>query len=235
MKTRDIMTRDVVTVSSDTPVRDIAALMVAKHISGVPVLAHDGTIIGMVSETDLLHRAELGTEPERKRKWWLDFKALAREYAKAYGLRAQVVMSRCVVAVRDDADLRDVADVLDRHRFKRVPVLQGGRLVGIITRGDLVRALSQAQVGEGAKGTSDAALHKTLYRQIRTQPWINKSYVTVAVNDGVDLCGFVETPDQHNALRALVEGTEGVRRVDDKVVEGGPFKRKRGLKTALRP
>lgn len=235
MKARDIMTRDVVTVSPDTPVREIAALMAERHISGVPVLAHDGTIIGMISETDLLHRAELGTEPERKRKWWLDFNALAREYAKAYGLRAQVVMSRCVTAVHDDAELRDVADVLDRHRFKRVPVLQGGRLVGIITRGDLVRALSQAQVGEGAKRTSDAALHKTLHSRIRTQPWTSGSYVTVAVNDGVvDLCGFVETPDQHNALRALVEGTDGVRGVDDKVIVGGPFKGKPGLKAALR-
>ena len=110
MKARDIMTRDVVTVSPDTPVREIAALMAERHISGVPVLAHDGTIIGMISETDLLHRAELGTEPE-ERKRWLDFNALAREYAKAYGLRAQVVMSRCVVAVRGDAGLRDVADV----------------------------------------------------------------------------------------------------------------------------
>ena len=235
MKARDIMTRNVVTVSPDTQVRDIAALMVEKHISGVPVLTHDGIIIGIVSETDLLHRAELGTAPERKRKWWLDFNALAREYAKAYGLRAEVVMSRCVVAVRDDADLRDVADVLDRHRFKRVPVLQGGRLVGIITHGDLVRALSQAQVGEGARRTPDAALHKALRSRIRTQPWINDSYVTVAVNDGVvDLCGFVETPDQHNALRALVEGTEGVRGVDDKVVVGVPFKRNNGLKNALR-
>ena len=124
--------------------------------------------------------------------------------------------------------------VLDRHRFKRVPVLQGGRLVGIITRGDLVRALSQAQVGEGAKRTPDAALHKALRRRIRTQPWINDSYVTVAVDDGVvDLCGFVADADQHNALSALVEGTEGVRGVDDKVVVGGPFKRKRGLKAAL--
>ena len=105
MKARDIMTRNVVTVTPDTPVRDIAALMAEKHISGVPVLTHDGIIIGIVSETDLLHRAELGTAPERKRKWWLDFNALAREYAKAYGLRAEVVMSRCVVAVRDDADL----------------------------------------------------------------------------------------------------------------------------------
>jgi CBS domain-containing protein len=207
--------------------------MAEEHISGVPVQAHDGTVIGIVSETDLLHRAELGTEPERKRKWWLDFNALAREYAKAYGLRAEVVMSRCVVAVRDDADLRDVADVLDRHRIKRVPVLQGGCLVGIITRGDLVRALSQAQIDKGAKRTADAALHKALYRRIRAQPWINESYVTVAVNDGVvDLCGFVETPDQHDALRALVERTEGVRGVADKVVVGVPFKRKRGLKSA---
>jgi CBS domain-containing protein len=147
MRARDIMTRDVVMVSPDTPVRDIAALMADKRISDVPVLTHDGVVIGIISETDLLHRPELGTEPEGKRKWWLDFNALAREYAKAYGLRAEVVMSRCVVAVHDHAELRDVADVLDRHRFKRVPVVQGGRLVGIITRGDLVRALSQAQVG----------------------------------------------------------------------------------------
>jgi CBS domain-containing protein len=235
MKARDIMTSDVVTVGPETSVRDIAALMAEKHISGVPVLDHNGTIIGIVSETDLLHRAELGTEPERKRKWWLDFNALAREYGKAYGLRAGVVMSRCVVAVHDDAELRDVADVLDRHRFKRVPVLQGGRLVGIITRGDLVRALSQAQVGESTKRTPDAALHKTLRSRIRTQPWMNESYITVAVNDGVvDLCGFVKTLDQHNALRALVDGTEGVRGVDDKVVVGAPSKGKRRLTRASR-
>jgi len=235
MKARDIMTRDVVTVTPDTPVRDIAALLAEKHISGVPVLTHNGKLIGMVSETDLLHRAEVGTEPERKRKWWLDFNALAREYAKAYGLRAQVVMSRCVVAVHDDAELRDVADVLDRHRFKRVPVVQEGRLVGIITRGDLVRALSQAQVVEGAKRPSDASLLKTLRDRIRIQPWINESYVNVSVNEGVvELGGFVETADQHSALIALVEGTEGVRGIDDRVVVGAPFKSKRRLKAPLR-
>jgi predicted transcriptional regulator len=124
MKARDIMTRDVIMVSPHTSVRDIAAIMVEKHISGLPVLTHDGKIIGMVSESDLLHRAELGTEhDEHKRKWWLDFNALAREYAKAHGLKAQVVMSRYVVAVHDDAELRDVADILDRHRIKRVPVV----------------------------------------------------------------------------------------------------------------
>jgi CBS domain-containing protein len=163
MKAHDIMTRDVTTVSPDTSVRDIAALMMEKHISGVPVLTNNGKIIGMVSQSDLLHRAELGTE--RKHKWWFrtfaDSNALAREYAKAHGLKAHDIMSRYVVAVRDDAELRDVADILDSHRIKRVPVVQEGRLVGIITRGDLVRALSQVQISKAAKKIDNAALHKT--------------------------------------------------------------------------
>ena len=144
MKAQDIMTREVATVRPETSVREIAALMMEKNISGVPVVSDDGAIVGIVSEGDLLHRAEVGTE--RKHKWWFqifaDSDAAAREYAKAHGLSARDVMSRYVISVRDDADLRDVADILDSHRIKRVPVLHDGRLVGIISRRDLVRALS---------------------------------------------------------------------------------------------
>ena len=227
MKAQDIMTRDVTTVRPDTSVRDIAALMVEKHISGVPVLTDDGKIVGMVSQSDLLHRAEVGTE--RKHKWWFrtfaDSDALAREYAKAHGLKAHDIMSRYVVSVRDDAELRDVADILDSHRIKRVPVVQEGRLVGIITRGDLVRALSQVQISKAAKKIDNAALHKTLHDRIRTQPWINDSYINLTVNDGVvELWGFVVSIDQHNALRALVEETDGVRRVEDKLSVAGPLR-----------
>jgi CBS domain-containing protein len=221
------MTRDVTTVSPDTSVRDIAALMMEKHISGVPVLTNNGKIIGMVSQSDLLHRAELGTE--RKHKWWFrtfaDSNALAREYAKAHGLKAHDIMSRYVVAVRDDAELRDVADILDSHRIKRVPVVQEGRLVGIITRGDLVRALSQVQISKAAKKIDNAALHKTLHDRIRTQPWMNDSYINLTVNDGVvELWGYVVSTDQHNALRALVEETDGVSRVEDKLSVAGPLR-----------
>jgi CBS domain-containing protein len=227
MKAHDIMTRDVTTVSPDTSVRDIAALMMEKHISGVPVLTNNGKIIGMVSQSDLLHRAELGTE--RKHKWWFrtfaDSNALAREYAKAHGLKAHDIMSRYVVAVRDDAELRDVADILDSHRIKRVPVVQEGRLVGIITRGDLVRALSQVQISKAAKKIDNAALHKTLHDRIRTQPWMNDSYINLTVNDGVvELWGYVVSTDQHNALRALVEETDGVSRVEDKLSVAGPLR-----------
>lgn len=227
MKAKDIMTRDVATVRSDTSVHEIAALMMEKHISGAPVLSDDGTIIGIVSQSDLLHRAEVGTE--RKHKWWFrafaDFDAAAREYAKAHGLRARDIMSRYVISVRQDAELRDVADILDSHRIKRVPVLDEGRLVGIISRGDLVRALSQVQVAKAATRIENAALHKALSDRIKSQSWINDSYINVAVNDGVvELWGFVVSADQHSALRALVEETEGVRRVDDKLSVAGPLR-----------
>ena len=227
MKAQDIMTRDVTTVRPDTSVRDIAAVMMEKHISGVPVLTDNGKIIGMVSQSDLLHRAEVGTE--RKHKWWFrtfaDSNALAREYAKAHGLKAQDIMSRYVVSIRDDAELRDVADILDSHRIKRVPVVQEGRLVGIITRGDLVRALSQVQISKAAKKIDNAALHKTLHDRIRAQSWLNDSYINVIVNDGVvELWGLVVSTDQHSALRALVEETDGVSRIEDKLSIGGPLR-----------
>jgi CBS domain-containing protein len=227
MKAQEIMTRDVTTVRPDTSVHDIAALMVEKHISGVPVLTDDGAIIGMVSQSDLLHRAEVGTE--RKHKWWFrafaDSNALAREYAKAHGRKAHDIMSRYVVSVRDDAELRDVADILDSHRIKRVPVVREGRLVGIITRGDLVRALSQVQISKTVKKIDNAALHKALHSRIRTQSWINGSFINLTVNNGVvELWGFVDTADQHSALRALVEETDGVSRVDDKMSVGLPFR-----------
>lgn len=226
MKAHEIMTRDVITVRPQTSVRDIAALMVEKHISGVPVLTDDGKIIGIISESDLLHRAEVGTE--RRRKWWFrafgDSNQLAQDFAKAHGLKAHDVMSRYVVSVREDAELSDVADILDNRRIKRAPVVEGDRLVGIITRGDLVRALSRVQITKAAKMIDNATLHKTLHDRIRSQPWINQSYISVTVNDGVvELWGVVDTADQHSALRALVEETDGVTRVDDKISVGVPF------------
>jgi CBS domain-containing protein len=222
------MTREVVTVGPYTLVSDIAAVMVKKGISGVPVLTDSGELIGLVSQTDLLHRVEIGTERAVRRKWWLhnlaDIDALARQYAKAHGLKAQDVMSRYVISVRDDAELADVANVLDKHRIKRVPVIRAGRLAGIITHSDLVRALSQVQVSESVRKVDNALLHWALHERIRAQPWVNESCIAVAVDDGVvELWGVVDTVDQHSALRALVEETDGVRRLQDRISVGVPL------------
>jgi CBS domain-containing protein len=226
MKAQDVMTREVATVRPETSVREIAALMMKKNISGVPVVSDDGAIVGIVSEGDLLHRAEVGTE--RRHKWrfqFFDSDAVAREYAKAHGLSARDVMSRYVISVRDDADIRDVADILDSHRIRRVPVLHDDRLVGIISRQDLVRALSQAQASSAPVKLDNAALHKTLRDRFKSQSWLNDAYINVAVNDGVvELWGLVVSADQHRALRTLVEETPGVRRVEDRLTLAGPLR-----------
>lgn len=229
MKAQDIMTRDVVTVSADKKVHEIAKLMIEKHVSGIPVVDDKGQIIGMVSQSDLLHRAEVGTE--RKRKWWFrvfaDSNEIARDFVKAHGHAAHDVMARYVVSVREDTELRDVADILDKHKIKRVPVVSEGRLVGIITRGDLVRALSLAQITKAVstKKVENATLHKALQDRIQKQPWINKTYVNITVNDGaVEMWGFVDSNEQHRALRLLVDETEGVSKVEDKVKVGVPYR-----------
>jgi CBS domain-containing protein len=226
MRARDIMTKDVVTVGRSTPVAEIAAILVKHRISGVPVVTDDRLVIGIVSESDLMHRAETGTEI--RRKYWLilfsDPDRMAREYTKAHGLRAEHVMSRTIVSVLEDAELGQVADVLDRHHIKRVPVLSDGKLVGLITRSDLVRALAGTQIGKSVTRSDDGALQKTLIEKIRAQPWLSPThlnwlsptYLTPVVNDGVvDLWGFIGSEEQRKALYVLIEEVGGVRKIRD--------------------
>jgi CBS domain-containing protein len=223
MKAREVMTRDVVTVKPSMPVRDIAKIMSDKHISGLPVVADDGHLIGIVSQSDLLHRTELGTE--RRPKSWLrlfaDPDTMAREYSKGHGLTAHDVMSRHVVSVQADDDLQRVADVLDTHRIKRVPVMGSGKLVGIITRGDLVRALTRLEITTSTRTLDDGSIQKALIDKMRGQSWLDSSYVSLTVRDGVvELWGLMKSADQRNALKVLIEETEGVKRAEDHLQVG---------------
>src|SRR5512145_163793 len=140
MKADEVMTRDLVTVGPETTVGEIAAILVRHRISAVPVVS--GTdLLGIVSQTDLGHRSETGTE--KRRKWWLDMfsdaDSRARDFVKSHGLRAQDIMARFVVSVGKSASLAEVAEILDTHRIRQVPVMDDGRLVGMISRADLVR------------------------------------------------------------------------------------------------
>ena len=218
MRARDIMTKDVVTIGRSTPVAEIAAILVKHRISGVPVVTADRQVIGIVSESDLMHRAETGTEI--RRKWWLvllgDPDRMAEEYTKSHGLRAEHVMSRTIVSVSPDADAAEVADVLDRHQIKRAPVLEDGRLVGLITRSDLVRALAGLEIGKPIERSVNGAVQKALIDVIAAQPWLDAAYLTPVVNDGVvDLWGYIGSEAQRRALYVLVEEVAGVREIRD--------------------
>ncbi len=225
MKARDIMTTNVLSVSPDTSVKEAATLMTERHVSGLPVISADKKIVGIVSQSDLLHRKEIGTEA--RRKWWLrvfgDPDRMAREYTKAHGLKVQDVMTRHVTSIQEEAELADVAAILDRNKIKRVPVVRDGVVVGIIARSDLVKALSMTPSKTSTATLDNSTLHRNLTDKVRTLPWLETSYLNVVVNDGVvRLWGYVGSNDQRRALRVLVEETEGVKSVEDNLTVGYP-------------
>jgi CBS-domain-containing membrane protein len=220
MEAREVMSQDVVTVGPDTTVGEIAAILVRHRISAVPVVSASRQLLGIVSQTDLAHRSETGTE--KRRKWWLDVfadpDAKAREYIKSHGLRAQDVMTRFVVSVPEHASLAEVADVLDTHRIRQVPVMAHGRLVGVISRADLVRKLAEIKVAAPAARPDNGALQKAIWGQIKSRPWLKTAFINLAVRDGVvELWGAVDSEEQRRALRVLVEGVDGVQKVEDHV------------------
>lgn len=218
MRAHEIMSRKVHTAGKDTTVGEIARLMSTERISGVPVVDDDGHVIGMISETDLMHRPEIGTE--RRRKWWVslfvDEDMRARDFTKAHGQQAQHVMSRYVISVPESAKLAEVADILETNNLKRVPVLKAGRLVGIITRGDLVRALAAADAARVTPTSDSATLQKALNERIARQPWARSAFLNAVVGErSVELRGFVASEDQRNALLVLAREVAGDRPVDD--------------------
>jgi CBS-domain-containing membrane protein len=218
MKAKDAMTREVVTVGPDATVGEIAALLVRHRISAVPVVTSENQMVGIVSQTDLGHRSE--TDTEKRRKWWLDAfadaDAKAREYIKSHGRKARDVMTRFVTSVSHEASLAEVADILDTHRIRQVPVMDGGKLAGMISRADLVRMLAEARIAAPAGRPDSGALQKAIWDQVKAQAWLRSAYLNLAVKDGVaELWGAVDSNEQRRALKILVEGVSGVRRVED--------------------
>lgn len=225
MKAHEIMTRDVITVGPSAAVGEIAALLTRHRFSGVPVVTKDRKVVGIVSQSDLLFRA--GSGNERKRKWWLtlftDPDSIAREYIKAHGQKAHDVMSRFVVTVAEEAELGDVASILSAHGVKRVPVLHDGKLAGIITRTDIVRALVKLEASKPAPRPDNAALQKAVLDKMRAQAWLDSAYISVeAANGVVQLTGFIGSDDQRRALRVLAEEVCGAGNVKDEMTVGLP-------------
>ncbi len=222
MRARDVMTPDVVTVAPDTTVEDIAALLLERHISAVPVLDAAGEIVGIVSEGDLLHRHE--TDTERHRSWWLALislpQDLAHDYVKSHGRHARDVMTENVITVGEETPLGDIATVLEDRRIKRVPVVRDGKLVGIVSRANLLQALVARGVGEPApSATDDRAIRKRIVEELAKETGARVDLVSVIVEDGtVHLWGLVDSADEKDAVRIAAENVAGVRAVENHTV-----------------
>jgi CBS domain-containing protein len=219
MKVSDIMTHPVITVTPETTVGAAAELMLGHHVSGLPVVNAAGEVVGIVTEGDLLRRAETGTE--RRRARWLEFLIapgrLASEYAHANGRQVGEVMTDTVVTVGPHDAVADLIDLLERRRIKRVPVIDRGMLVGIVSRANLVRALIRNLPRDaGLDGVPDREIRDRILAEIAKQPWGPRASVEVRVENGVvELHGTVIDDRERPALRVLAENVPGVKEVRD--------------------
>ena len=228
MRVKDVMTPNVITVGPDTTVQALATLLSERGISGAPVVDSEGRMIGIVSEGDLLHRAELGTErpAERRSSWWLEHFAsgLARDYVKSHGRTVGDIMTREVVTVSEDTALADVATLLETKRIKRVPVMREDRIVGIVSRSNLVRALgatSAAPAPESDKAEDDRSIRVRLLTELAGERWADGIWAQDVIVNGaiVHLWFGSDAPDERRqAVRVAAENIAGVRGVEEHIV-----------------
>lgn len=220
MRAHDVMTSPVVTVELETPIQDIARRLLENRISGAPVLDPDGKVVGIVSEGDLVHRAEIGAQ--RQPSWWLVLlggrEHRLRDYIRRRGDKARDVMSQPVIAVQEGTPIAKIADLLEKHRIKRVPVVRDGRVVGIVSRADLVRALAAMEARLPEPPQDDRELRRSILAGLAEvrQP---TSLVNVVVHQGrAQLWGAVASDQEREAIRIAVEKAVPPERVENNVL-----------------
>jgi CBS domain-containing protein len=235
MRARDVMTPNVIAVDPEMSVYDLARLLSERGVSGVPVLDSEGRLVGVVTEGDLLHRVETGTDPRpaSHRSWWLNTIAkkndLARDYVKSHSRKVKDVMTTNVVSVTDTTELADMAMLLETKRIKRVPVVRDDKVVGIVSRANLVRALAvTGRAPLSDDNQNDRAIRDTLLAELKRQEWFTAQdwckiwAADVIVRDGVVhfwLCDD-QSPEERRALRVAAENMAGVRRVEEHTIPG---------------
>jgi CBS domain-containing protein len=218
MRVSEIMTRRVISVAPDATLDDAIDLMVKHHISGLPVIDHDRKLVGIVSEGDFLRRSEMGTEapPSRWRDVLLGTANAARTYVHSHSRNIREVMTKQVVTANEQMALDEVVHLLEVNNIKRLPVVHRDKVVGIVSRANLMHALASFHRGIQKSLETDTALGKRILNDIDGEGWAVDTDIDVVVRDGVvDLWGTISNSEQRNALRVLTENTPGVKAVVD--------------------
>jgi CBS domain-containing protein len=218
----DIMVREVVTIGPDESVARAAALMTANDVSALPVIGADGRLVGIISEADLLRRDEIGTAISHAS--WVETIApattLAADFVKSHGKRVADLMSKEVISISEAASLNDIAATLERNRIKRVPVVRGDELVGIVSRGNLIQALASAVVTTEIPSDESRSIRERVLARLKEQSWTDFASHNVIVKDSeVHLWGLVHSEDERKALIVLAEGVPGVTNVVDETIQ----------------
>jgi CBS domain-containing protein len=218
------MTRSVITVAPNATIQDAIRLMLGQRISGLPVVDAEGNLIGILTEGDLLRRAETGTEAHHA--GWLNFlrgpARTAEDFVRSHGRYVEEVMTRIIRTVEEDTPLGQVVDMMEKERIKRLPVMKNGRLAGIVSRSDLLRALAAKLSEAPLASPGDDALKTEVEAALRKHTW-SGGLVTVVVTEAVVfLEGAIYNEDERLALRVAAETVPGVQEVKDNLVYQSP-------------
>jgi CBS domain-containing protein len=218
MQAKDIMTTSVITVPQDGKIEDAVRLMLDHQVSALPVVDTDGDLKGLVSEGDLMRRVRDTDGP--RRSWWLELLSgsgnSAQEFVKLNSHHIADVMTRDVVSVEEDAPVAEIARLLEKHRIKRVPVLREGRVVGIVSRANLLHALSALPDGAlGEPSEDDRVLRSKIDEALKEVPGATVNLINYTVDKGnVAIWGVADSDFEENAIRVAVENVSGVHSVD---------------------
>jgi CBS domain-containing protein len=226
MKIHDVITIEPVAVSAGASVFEAMRLMLERRVSGLPVTDAHGVLVGIVSEGDFMRRGELGTEKHRRRwvEWLMSPGKLAEEYTDAHALTVGQIMTTDVQTIAPDAALVDAVLAMEKYRIKRLPVVANGKLVGMVSRADLMRAFLTRVPGVTPSATSDNALRERIAAEIDRQAWGPSALVHVGVSDGVATLNGVLVDDRMRAaLRVLAENICGVGKVRDRLTTIEPM------------
>lgn len=219
MLAHQIMSRHVITVSVDASVADAIAIMLGHHISGLPVVDAAGRLVGIVSEGDFIRRAEIGTE--RKRGRWLSFLVgadrVALDFTRSHGRKIGEIMTRHPVTINQDTPLADIAKIMEAHKVKRLPVMCGDSLVGMVTGTDFLPAVARLARNADATGVvgNDDRIRELIVAAMADAPW-RPCAMNVDVQDGVvSLRGSVRSEQARQAAIVAAENVPGVSKVQD--------------------
>jgi CBS domain-containing protein len=218
MRAHQVMARNIISVTPDTLVVDAANLMLKQHLSGLPVIDKAGMLVGVVSEGDFLRRSEIGTQ--RKRSRWLHYLLLgedwsAQDYVREHGRKVSEIMTPLPVTVTEDATLSEIVTLMERKRVKRLPVVRHGKLIGIVTRSNLLRAVASLAHDVPDPTADDDHIRKRIFDEMAKQEWC-PSGLNVVVRDGiVHLSGVITNESARSAAIVAAENVQGVVKVHD--------------------
>jgi CBS domain-containing protein len=225
MNVKEVMTSPVISVPSDGSISQAIQLMLQHRISGLPVVDKDGHLVGIVTEGDFLRRAETGTQRQRPR--WLEFLIgpgrLADEYTRTHGRKVHDVMTAEPVTVTEETPIEEVVQIMEKHRIKRLPVVRGDDLVGIVSRANMLHALAGVARDIKPSATSDQAIREALLAELARQTWAPAALINVIVKDGiVELWGTITDERQRQAVVVAAENVPAVKAVRDHLVSIDP-------------